>query len=83
MTAIDAVFVNTKRIASRKAYQIILEVPEEVQDEVHRILGWPKSDGSVWVGVARLHAGGSISPEIMESTAPNTSDLPQFCKREL
>lgn len=54
MSAISAVFVNTKRIASRKAYQIILEVPEEKQDEVHKILGWPKSDESVWVGIARL-----------------------------
>lgn len=54
MTAIKAVFTNVKRIPTRKVYQIILEVPEEQQQEVHSILGWPQSDGSIWVGVARL-----------------------------
>lgn len=54
MTAISAVFVNTKRIASRKVYQLLLEVPEEQQGKVHEALGWPKSDESVWVGIARI-----------------------------
>ncbi len=55
MTAIKAVFVNHKRIASRKAFQIILEVPEEEQREVFNVLGYPNSSESIWMGVARLN----------------------------
>lgn len=54
MSAIKAVFVNHKRIPTRKAMQIILEVPEEQQKEVFDVLGYPNSSGSIWVGVARL-----------------------------
>ncbi len=57
MTAISAVFVNHKRIASRKAFQIILEVPEEEQKKVFDVLGYPNSSKSIWVGVARLVEG--------------------------
>jgi hypothetical protein len=54
MSAIKAVFVNHKRLPSRKAFQIILEVPEEQQKQVFDVLGYPNSDTSIWVGVARL-----------------------------
>lgn len=70
MSAISAVFTNTKRIASRKAYQVILEVPEEHQSEVHKILGWPKSDGSVWVGVALLAEEPKKSPFLHDVPDP-------------
>lgn len=52
--AIRAEFVNYKRIPSRKALQIILEVPEEHQRLVHEALGYPCTSESVWVGVARI-----------------------------
>lgn len=54
MSAIRAVFTNTKRIASRKTLQIILEVPEEDQRSVYDVLGYPNSSESLWVGVTRL-----------------------------
>lgn len=54
MSAIKAVFVNHKRIETRKAFQIILEVPEEQQKEVFDTLGYPNSSNSIWVAVARL-----------------------------
>jgi hypothetical protein len=52
--AIKAVFVNHKRIETRSAFQIILEVPEEMQKEVFDALGYPNSSQSIWVTVARL-----------------------------
>lgn len=54
MSAIQAVFANHKRIASRKVFQIILEVPEENTKRVFDVLGYPNSSESIWVGVARL-----------------------------
>lgn len=51
---IKAVFVNHKRIETRKAFQLILEVPEEQQKEVFDALGYPNSSKSIWVAVARL-----------------------------
>jgi hypothetical protein len=54
MDAIKAVFANHKRIPTRKAFQIILEVPEEQQKEVFDVLGYPNSSSTIWVGVARL-----------------------------
>jgi hypothetical protein len=54
MSAIKAVLVNYKRIPSRKAFQIILEVPEEEQKQVHDVLGYPTSGESLWVGVAKI-----------------------------
>lgn len=52
--AIQAVFVNHRRIPTRKAFQIILEVPEEMQSQVFDALGYPNSSMSIWVAVARL-----------------------------
>lgn len=54
MNAIKAVFVNHKRIPTRKAMQLILEVPEEQQKEVFDVLGYPNSSMCIWVAVARL-----------------------------
>jgi hypothetical protein len=54
VSAIQAELVNYKRIPSRKAFQIILEVPEENQKLVHDVLGYPTSGESLWVGVARI-----------------------------
>lgn len=54
MNAIKAVFANHKRVETRKAFQIILEVPEEQQKEVFDTLGYPNSSKSIWVGIARL-----------------------------
>lgn len=54
MSAIKAVFVDAFRVPTRKTLKIILECPEENQKEVYDILGYPSSDKSIWVGVARL-----------------------------
>lgn len=51
---IQAVFANHKRIASRKAFQIVLEVPEEAQSQVFAALGYPNSSESIWCAVVRL-----------------------------
>lgn len=55
MTAISAVFHGYKPIPTRKAFQIILEVPEENTAEVFATLGIPNSSSAIWVGVARMH----------------------------
>jgi hypothetical protein len=54
MTAISAVFHAYKPIPTRKAFQIILEVPEENTAQVFASLGIPNSSTDIWVGVARL-----------------------------
>lgn len=54
MTAIGAVFHGYKRIPTRKAFQIILEVPEENTAHVFDTLGIPNSSLDIWVAVARL-----------------------------
>lgn len=54
MSAIKAVYHGYKPIPTRKAFQIILEVPEEAQAEVFATLGYPISGQDIWVAVARL-----------------------------
>lgn len=54
MSAISAVFHAYKPIPTRKAFQIILEVPEEHTAKVFETLGIPNSSSDIWVGVARL-----------------------------
>lgn len=54
LSAIQAVFVNHRRVPTRKAFQIILEVPEEMQSQVFDALGYPNSSMCIWVAVARL-----------------------------
>lgn len=54
MTAIAAEFVSYKHIITRKAFQIVLEVPEERQSEVFAVLGYPNSSQSLQCAVARI-----------------------------
>lgn len=54
MTAISAIFHAYKPIPTRKAFQIILEVPEEQTAQVFAALGIPNSSTDIWVGMARL-----------------------------
>lgn len=64
MTAIKATLEDYKRIKTRGAWQIILEIPESELPEAMRVLGNPLIGESIWVGVARLQ-----EPE----TEPNTA----------
>lgn len=54
MSAIKAEYINFKNVLSRKAFQIILEVPAEAAPEVLKTLGMPTAHESKWVGVALL-----------------------------
>lgn len=54
MTAIKATLEDYKRIKTRSAWQIILEIPEEQLPQAMEILGNPICGKSIWVGVARL-----------------------------
>jgi len=51
--AIQATYVDWKRIKTRAQYQLIFEVPEEQFDEVMRVLGAPHFEK--WVGIAPLN----------------------------
>jgi hypothetical protein len=73
MTAIQAVFVNHKRIPSRKVMQIILEVPEEHQRNVFDVLGYPNSSMSLWVGVARMYPPESETPPVAPTDSTETA----------
>jgi hypothetical protein len=52
--AIDAVFVDYRRIKGRKVHQIIFEVPSEKWQECYSVLGEPSIDGSEWFAVAKM-----------------------------
>lgn len=52
--AIDAVFVDYRRVKGRKCHQIVFEVPSEKWPEVYAVLGEPTIDGSEWFAIARM-----------------------------
>ena len=71
MTAIDADFVKVVQVPSRKAAQIILEIPEERMDHVIAALGgYPTAAKALRVGVAPLSGDARYSepPERKEMT---------------
>lgn len=66
--AISAVYVDYKRIKTRKVHQIVLEVPSENWAKVYAVLGEPDIDSSDWFALAKLEGvpseklkGGEIS----------------------
>lgn len=65
-TAIEAAFIDTRRVSSRSTYKLVFEVDESMQDHVHKILGWPKADGSVRVGIVRLNNNAGLDWRDME-----------------
>lgn len=66
---IRATFETYKHVPTRKALQIILEVPAEGQEAVFKALGFPDPQNSVWVAVARL-VDGAVSPDEVEKQQP-------------
>lgn len=52
---VQAVYHDYKRVPSRKAFQMIVEVPIEQAQEVHKAFGEPNPDGAIWVAVALLN----------------------------
>lgn len=52
--SINAIFHAYKQIPTRKAFQIILEVPEENTAKVFEQLGIPNSSTDLWVKVEKL-----------------------------
>lgn len=57
MTAVRATFEDVKRVKTRKAWQLIFEVPEENYDAAVAALGGsPISGHDRWVGIARITA---------------------------
>lgn len=57
--AIKAVYVDYKRVKSRKVHQIIFEVPTETWPENYRVLGEPDINTSQWFGIAALNVSES------------------------
>ena len=64
MTAIKAVFANHRRVPTRGAFQIILEVEEDQQKQVFDALGYPNSGTTIWVAVARIEINDDKPPFI-------------------
>jgi len=52
--AIDAVFVDYRRIKGRKVHQIIFEIPSEKWAQAYAVLGEPTIDGSEWFAIAAM-----------------------------
>jgi hypothetical protein len=61
--AIHADFADFRQVKSRKVAQLIFEVPLEQLPEVMQVLGWPRPDGNIPVGIARLVA--EIGPDAL------------------
>lgn len=72
---IRATFETYKHVPTRKALQIILEVPAEGQAEVFRALGYPDPQNSVWVAVARLVSPAELERGIDAMTAPEPAQI--------
>ena len=51
---LSATFTEWKMVKTRKALQLIFEVPLEHQEEALRVLGTPMPDKETWVAIARL-----------------------------
>lgn len=58
--AIDAVFVDYRRVKGRKCHQIVFEVPSEKWPEVYRVLGEPTIETSDWWAIAKMNG---VAPE--------------------
>ncbi len=71
---IRATFETYKHVPTRKALQIILEVPAEGQAAVFKALGYPDPQNSVWVAVARL-VDGAVEPELIEEPEPEPHQI--------
>jgi hypothetical protein len=52
--AIDATYVDYRRVKGRKVHQIIFEVPSELWPEAYRVLGEPTIETSDWFGIAKM-----------------------------
>lgn len=52
--AIDAVYVDYRRVKGRKVHQIIFEVPSERWPEAYRVLGEPTIETSDWFAIAKM-----------------------------
>jgi hypothetical protein len=52
--ALQAVFVDYRRVKTRKVMQIIFEVPSEKWPECYAILGEPDIETSPWFGIAKM-----------------------------
>jgi hypothetical protein len=52
---LKAVYVDYRRVRSRKTLQLVFEIPLEHEAECHRVLGYPNphADGD-WCAIARL-----------------------------
>ncbi len=54
--AINATYVDYKRVKGRKVHQIIFEVPSEQWPEFYKVLGEPNIDTSQWFAIAKMNA---------------------------
>lgn len=53
--AIEATFVDYRRVKGRKVHQIIFEVPSEKWPDAYRVLGEPSIDASDWFAIAKMN----------------------------
>lgn len=60
--AILATYSDWRPVKSRKALQLVFEVPLERQEEVLRILGAPLPDREQWVGIALVNKAAAEAP---------------------
>lgn len=54
--AFGAEYVDLKVIKTRRAIQIVFEIPLEAADHAYKVLGgMPDNEKSVWFGIARMN----------------------------
>lgn len=78
--AISADFADFRQVKSRKVAQLIFEVPLEQLPEVMEVLGWPRPDGNIPVGIARLVA--EIGPDSRGGSNTTQGGSPQSASGE-
>lgn len=52
--AIEATYVDYRRVKGRKVHQIIFEVASELWPEAYRVLGEPTIETSEWFAIAKM-----------------------------
>jgi hypothetical protein len=71
--AIKATFSDWRTVKSRKALQLVFEVPLEQQAVVLKMLGAPMPDAPLWCAIALLNPGAGAEPEIATTPEPQVT----------
>lgn len=78
--AIEATYVDYRRIKGRKVHQVIFEVPSETWPETYAVLGEPTIEASHWFAIAKMNGAEPVQNKggDMARSAAMLCDNPNF-----